>query len=95
LISGRFLYDEGAMVRRTRHLRGLQKKPFVEINDEDAKALDIADGEEVVVRANGTEARVTARIAEIVRGTVFVPYDLEGFRANALIPAGRVEVAKP
>jgi anaerobic selenocysteine-containing dehydrogenase len=83
------------MVRRTRHLVGLQKKPFVELNDEDAKALDIADGDEIVVRANGTEARVTARIGDIVRGTVFVPYDQEGLRANTLIPAGRVVVAKP
>lgn len=94
LITGRLLYDEGAMVRRTRHLAGLQRKPFVEINDEDAKALEIADGDEVVVRANGTEARVVARIADIVRGMVFVPYDLQDFKANTLIPAGQVEVAK-
>jgi len=94
LITGRLLYDEGAMVRRTQVLRGLQRKPFVEINDEDAKALSIADGDEIVVRANGSEATVVARIGGIVQGAVFLPYDLAGLRANAFIPAGRVEVAK-
>ena len=95
LVTGRLLYDEGAMVRRTKVLQGLQRKPFVELNDEDAKALDVADGDEVVVRANGNEATVVARVGDIVQGTVFLPYDLAGFRANAFIPAGRVEVSKP
>lgn len=93
LLSGRFIYDEGAMVAKSIALRNLQKKPFVEINDEDAKELSISDGDEVVVAANGTEARVRAVIADIVKGTVFVPYDQVGLRANSLMDgSGRVEV---
>jgi anaerobic selenocysteine-containing dehydrogenase len=71
----------------------LQKKPFVEINDEDAKSLNVSDGDEVVLSAGGVEATVTAVVADIVKGTVFVPYDQVGLRANSLMDgSGRVEV---
>jgi anaerobic selenocysteine-containing dehydrogenase len=81
------------MVSKSVALRNLQKKPFVEINDEDAKELNIADGDEVVVSANGTEATVKAVVADIVKGAVFVPYDQVGLRANSLMDgSGRVEV---
>ncbi|MEA2452583.1 MAG: NADH-quinone oxidoreductase subunit [Actinomycetota bacterium] len=93
LLTGRFIYDEGAMVSKSVALRNLQKKPFVEINDEDAKGLNISDGDQVVVSANGTEASVRAVIADIVKGSVFVPYDQVGVRANSLMDgSGRVEV---
>ena len=96
LLTGRFIYDEGAMVSKSSALRALQKKPFVELNDEDAKELDIADGDEVVVSSSGNEIRVKAVIADIVRGSVFVPYDQDGLRANMLLrgPHTRVEVTK-
>ncbi|MDQ4065185.1 MAG: molybdopterin-dependent oxidoreductase, partial [Actinomycetota bacterium] len=97
LLTGRLIYDEGTMVSKSAALRGLQSEPFVEINDEDAKALDIADGDEVVVTSNGTEARLRAVIADIVRGSVFVPYDQRGLRANTLLSGTetRVQVRKP
>ena len=85
------------MVAKSAALRGLQRAPFVEINDEDAKELGVADGDEVVVSANGTEARVKVVISDIVRGSVFVPYDQEGLRANTLMSGvgTRVEVTRP
>jgi len=85
LLAGRLIYDEGAMVSKSVALRGLQRAPFVELNDEDAKELDISDGDEVVLSADGTEARVHAVIADIRKGYVFVPYDQKGLRANTLI----------
>ena len=55
--------------------------------------LGVADGDEVVVSANGTEAKVAAVISDIAKGTVFVPYDQTGLRANTLMDgSGRVEV---
>jgi predicted molibdopterin-dependent oxidoreductase YjgC len=81
------------MVAKSVALRNLQRKPFVEINDEDAKELSISDGDELVLSANGTEARVSALISDIAKGTVFVPYDQTGLRANMLMDgSGRVEV---
>jgi len=92
LISGRLIYDEGNMVSRSVALRRIQRKVFVELNDEDAKELSIADGDEVVVVANGVEARVTAVIGDIVKGSVFVPYHQEGLRANTLMSDGNRSV---
>ena len=85
LLSGRFIYDEGSMVAHSKALRGLQQKPFVELNDADAKGLGIADGDEVVVSGAGTEITLPARIDGLAAGCVFVPYDQVGFRANALM----------
>ena len=85
LYSGRLIYDEGAMVRRTAHLRRLQRKPFLEMNEYDVKRLEIADGDEVVVSANGFEVRLKVVVADISPGDVFIPYDQEGLRANRLM----------
>jgi anaerobic selenocysteine-containing dehydrogenase len=81
------------MVSKSVALRNLQRKPFVEINDEDAKELNVSDGDEVVLSSNGTEATVAAVISDIAAGNVFVPYDQVGLRANTLMDgSGRVEV---
>ena len=93
LLTGRLIYDEGHMVSKSVALRNLQRKPYLEINDEDAKELSIADGDQVVVSANGTEVTLGAVISDIAKGTVFVPYDQTGLRANMLMDgSGRVEV---
>jgi predicted molibdopterin-dependent oxidoreductase YjgC len=85
LYSGRLIYDEGSMVSKTASLRGIQRKPFVEMNEYDAKRLEIADGDEVVVRGNGAEVRLPMVVADISEGAVFIPYDQEGVRANRLM----------
>jgi NADH-quinone oxidoreductase subunit G len=93
LITGRLIYDEGHMVSKSVALRNLQRKPYLEINDEDAKELGIADGDQVVIAANGVEAALGAVVSDIAKGTVFVPYDQTGLRANTLMDgSGRVEV---
>ena len=97
LLTGRQIYDEGTMVSKSVALRRLQKKPFVELNDEDAKALGIDDGDDVTIEGNGKSFTVRAVIGGIVRGTVFVPYDQDGLPANELISGvdPQVTVAKP
>ena len=85
LITGRLLYDEGTMVSKSAALRRLQRKPFVELNDEDAKALGIDDGRDVVVEGNGHSVTVRALIGDVVKGSVFIPYDQVGLAANELI----------
>jgi NADH-quinone oxidoreductase subunit G len=76
------------MVARSVALRNLQREPFVELSGEDAKELGIADGDDVVVAANGYEATVRAVVGDIVKGSVFVPYDQRGLRANEFIRDG-------
>ena len=94
LYTGRFIYDSGAMVSRTRALRSLAKGAFVEMNDRDVMKLGLADGDRVVVSGNGAELTLPLRIGDVAEGAVFVTYDQPGARANALIGGRdpRVEV---
>jgi predicted molibdopterin-dependent oxidoreductase YjgC len=85
LYTGRLIYDEGAMVSRSTFLRNLAKRPFVEINDVDAKEREVSDGDDVILSVGDTAVTVTAVIADISRGAVFVPYDQPGLKANRLI----------
>jgi NADH-quinone oxidoreductase subunit G len=85
LYTGRMLYDAGTMVSKTATLRGLSRRPFVELSDIDAKELGLSDGDEVIVASNGFEGRANLRIADIARGAAFVPFDQEGLKANCLI----------
>ncbi|MDQ3915533.1 MAG: NADH-quinone oxidoreductase subunit NuoG [Actinomycetota bacterium] len=85
LYTGRFIYDSGAMVSRTRALRSLARRVFVEMNDRDVKEMGLADGDEVVVSGNGAEIRAPLKIADIAEGAVFVPFDQPGARANVLV----------
>jgi NADH-quinone oxidoreductase subunit G len=85
LYSGRFIYDQGSMVSRSKALQGLQQQPFVELNIDDAKELGVADGDEVVVSGAGSEARLPVRVNGLAKGCVFVPYDQDGLRANTLM----------
>jgi len=97
LLSGRLIYDEGAMVAKSAALRGIARRPFVEMNDEDARELGVADGDDVVLASGATEARLPVVIADIARGAVFVPYDQAGLPANTLMSGvdPTVEVRKP
>ena len=97
LYTGRQIYDEGTLVSHSKALQNLQRKPFVEMNDEDAKELELADGDEVIVRAGTFVARVLLVVGDISRGAVFVPYDQKGLPANRLLggDSGRVTVVKP
>jgi NADH-quinone oxidoreductase subunit G len=96
LLSGRFIYDDGAMVARSAALHGLARKPFVEVSEGDAKRLGFSEGDEVVVRGSDHEARLEVRVTDIAEGVVFVPYDQPGLGANRLMsgPNPRVEVSK-
>jgi anaerobic selenocysteine-containing dehydrogenase len=76
------LYDAGAMVSRTTHLRALARRPYIEMNDRDVKELALADGDDVVVEGNGATARLELVVADIAPGAVFVPFDQQGLRLN-------------
>jgi predicted molibdopterin-dependent oxidoreductase YjgC len=85
LYSGRLIYDEGHMVSKSKALLAIARKPFVEMAERDMARLGLAEGDEALVSADGFEARVPARAADIAAGSVFIPYAQEGLRANALM----------
>ena len=94
LYAGRLIYDEGTMVSKSTALSHIASRPFIELNETDAVELGLAEGDEAVVKANGTAVRLEVRFGDIARGAVFVPYDQRDFRANTLTSAGRVTVSR-
>jgi NADH-quinone oxidoreductase subunit G len=97
LLSGRLIYDGGAMVSRSKALGNIAAPGWAELNPDDAAALGVSDGEKVVVRGAGAEVTLPVRIGDIAVGAVFVPYDQRDVKANTLMSGvdSRVEVAKP
>jgi anaerobic selenocysteine-containing dehydrogenase len=84
------------MVSKTAVLRGLAPQPFIEMNDADVKTLELADGDEVVVAADGFEGRAVLRIADVAQGAVFVPYSQAGLPVNRLLAGNnRVVEVRP
>lgn len=94
LLTGRMIYDGGTMVAKSSALRHLARPAFVELNEHDAKELELSEGDVAVVRAGGREARLEVRLGDVARGAVFVPYDQPGLRANTLTGSGRVTVGR-
>jgi predicted molibdopterin-dependent oxidoreductase YjgC len=97
LYTGRLIYDDGTMVRRSTALTRLAPRPYIEISDVDATNLALADGDDVVVSANGTAETLRAVIADISEGAVFIPFHQPGLRASRLISGAdpMVEVRRP
>lgn len=73
------------MVSKTVALKSLARRPFVELNEEDAKELGLSEGDEALVGGNGVRATLEVRLGDIARGAVFIPYDQPGWRANSII----------
>jgi len=72
---------------------------FVEVSNDDAKALGIRDGQKIVVKSASGSAKVAAKVSgEVKKGTVFVPYfvhqlqqQLSGASAGAKVLPVRLE----
>jgi predicted molibdopterin-dependent oxidoreductase YjgC len=94
LYTGRLIYDDGTMVSKSSALHHLARRPYVELNEHDAKEMGLSEGDEAVLSANGSEARLEVRFGDIARGAVFVPYDPPGFNANTLTSSPRVTVER-
>ncbi|MGZ4311800.1 MAG: molybdopterin oxidoreductase family protein, partial [Solirubrobacteraceae bacterium] len=76
-------------------LKYLVPDQHVELSPEDARRLQIADGEEVVVGQNGTRLHARAHVRSLIpAGTAFLAEGLATDSANALT-ATAVEVHKP
>jgi len=79
------LVDEGRLSERADELKeALADPPFAEIHPDDAG--DVVDGADVVLTTSAGEATLPARVtANIAKGSVFVPFNQAGFRANRLL----------
>ncbi len=77
-------------------LHFLRPQQIVELSPEDARALDIAEGDQVEVGSNGTRIRGTAKLrAAVPPGSVFVAEGVTDEPANLLTaPVVQVERAR-
>ncbi|NSW87822.1 MAG: formate dehydrogenase subunit alpha, partial [Syntrophobacteraceae bacterium] len=97
LTTGRVLYHyhTGTMTRRSTGLNERYPECLIEINQEDARNLDIADGDpvRVVSRRGRIEARaVVGDMTDV--GTIFIPFHFSEAAANKLTIAALDPVAK-
>jgi NADH-quinone oxidoreductase subunit G len=79
------LVDEGRLSERADELKAaLANTPFIEIHPDDAG--DVADGDDLILKTSAGEATLPARVTEhVAKGSVFVPFNQAGFRANGLL----------
>ncbi|CAL7960304.1 Formate dehydrogenase subunit alpha [Gammaproteobacteria bacterium] len=97
LSTGRcyFHYHTGTMTRRTRLLDREERFPYVEINPENAKELQIRDRDWVLVTTRRGEIKVMARVTDILpSGVIFIPFHFEEAPANALTINARDAIAQ-
>jgi anaerobic selenocysteine-containing dehydrogenase len=76
LNTGRTIYHFHSRTKTARaaELNAAAPEVWAELNAADAEVLDVADGDLVDVVSPRGRIRATARIADIRRGTVFVPF---------------------
>lgn len=73
------------MTRRTQILEREERFPFVEINNEDAGRLGIANREYILVSTRRAEVKAMARVTDIVvPGALFMTFHYKESPANAL-----------
>jgi formate dehydrogenase alpha subunit len=80
-----FHWHTGAQTRRAKGLDAREPVPTVELHPEDAAAIGVTDGDEVLVTSRRNVIRIAARISERVqRRQVFVPFHFRDAAANLL-----------
>lgn len=87
LTTGRnlFQYHSGSMTRRVEPIERHAGEPYIEINPNDAKELDIKDGDKVNVISRRGSIRIKARVTRrVTRGVVFIPMHYREAAANVL-----------
>ena len=86
------LVDEGRQSVDSDELkRALGDEPFLEVHPADAERLGLEDGGRARAKTEAGEAQLPVRVsAGLARGTVFVPFNQPGLRANSLLAGSHV-----
>jgi len=97
LTTGRCIWHwhTGSMTRRSKHLDEEVPTGWIEINPEDAKALDIVDGEMVKATSRRGTINVPAKVTkDIMKGVMFMPFHFAECAANVLTNNALDPIAK-
>ncbi len=87
LSTGRqlFQYHTGTMTRKNPAIEFIASQPYVEINPDDAKRLNISDGQMIKVSSRRGSIIIAARITKRpMLGMVFIPFHYREAAANIL-----------
>ena len=97
LMTGRILYHytTRAMTGKTPELMEIEGKSFIEMNEEDAKALGIANGDKVRVTSRRGQIESTARVGtKVSKGESWMPFHFPDGNANWLTNAALDKYAR-
>jgi formate dehydrogenase alpha subunit len=97
LTTGRIYvhYHTGTMSRRSPSLNKEVEEGYVEINPQEAKELNISQGERIKIRSRRGEIEIKADLSERVeRNTIFIPFHFAESAANVLTNPALDPIAK-
>ena len=97
LMTGRILYQYNAcaMTARTDGVNEIADGSFIELNERDAAALDVADGDRVVVSSRRGRIETTARVSSKTNpGQTWMPFHFQDGNSNWLTNAALDRVSK-
>ena len=77
----------GEMSSRSKTLNKLQEKPCFYMNEKDAAALGIKDGNTIVVRSKVSSLRSVARLGRMPEGVIGCEFHSSKLLVNKLFPA--------
>lgn len=76
LSTGRnvFHFHTRTKTGRSKRLQSADSEPFVQVSSEDAEALQLTNGEMVVVRSRRGEVELPVSVGNIAEGHIFIPF---------------------
>lgn len=85
LLTGSALYHSGTVSTRSKGPQAVVAEAYVEFGREDAKSLELKDGDLVKVAGNGVELRLKAKVGNrLPKGVLFAPYHFAAAGINRL-----------
>jgi predicted molibdopterin-dependent oxidoreductase YjgC len=98
LVTGKLLYDQGTLLRRSERIQTLVPEAYVMIHPSDAEKLEMADGDQASVVSQAGRLELVVKVSEeVVPGLVFAPLNLSDAPLSVLfadrwsLPRVRIE----
>ncbi len=95
LVTGSALYHSGTVSTKAKGPMAVLGEAYVEFGREDAKKLEIVDGDLVKVAGNGVELKLKAKVdSRLPKGVLFAPYHFAEAQVNRLYKGEAVIAVK-
>jgi NADH-quinone oxidoreductase chain G len=95
LVTGSALYHSGTVSTKAKGPMAVLAEAYVEFGRDDAKALEVVDGDLVKVTGNGVELKLKAKVDNrLPKGVLFAPYHFAEAQVNRLYKGAAVIAVK-